>query len=58
MIKNTPAPGRAVDMGEKPDIPRSVFHRVKDPKHPGGYLYPGVFFIGTEVDPTLLYKIP
>ena len=37
---------------EKLNIPQSVFHRVEDPKHPGEYLYPGVFFIGTKKDPT------
>ncbi len=39
-------------MGKKLGIPQSVFHRVEDPKHPGQYLYPGVFFIGTKKDAT------
>jgi integrase len=39
-------------MGEKLNIPVSTFHRVENPKHPGEYLYPGVFFLGTKKDPT------
>jgi integrase len=44
----------------KLDIPQSVFHRVEDPKHPGQYLYPGVFFIGTKKDATyyIRYRSP
>lgn len=46
-----PTVRRALHMG-KLNIPQSVFHRVPDPKLPGEFLYPGVFFIGTEKDRT------
>jgi len=40
----------------KLNIPKSVFHRVPDPKHPGEFLYPGVFYIGTMKDPTFYIR--
>ena len=49
-------------MKKKLNIPQSVFHRIADPKHPGEYIYPGVFYIesGSKKDPTyyIRYRDP